>query len=465
MYTTDKGDNLDRYLMGRQFMVIFINFTINLCGSPLAGADAFGMPQIIQDIFLGSGIAMVLVVVTIGQLTAQVNASHCMLDYINTHFMTFTLWVTLAIEMTGFMHACYLIQMAAYKLAGKPVESNEAPRTGLQAAFFWGRCLMSCAVLIFSLAVTMEALFGGRTTMWDGVPGGVSVLLFVLLMSVVGMLEGMQIAFFAVTKLPEAERGNAPFAVKVCNLLFEGGGRNLPGFMVGRQLTVTLCFFVIARVTTITNEIGVDENIFGVSDPIQKLFNLGFLGALITTILASISWQLVASAFPVQFLSNPLVYVLLKIALALEATGICAGAWFLAIIHKKIAGFQRDEVYVGTAEERAEAAKNKDPTLPKHEIAEAHLGTVGFLDHLPKEWIAKFENGNFFPERRNTILANISNLRELISSAESPDEKHAYETALKLEVAALKKLNEEEQSIRDLSKEGDLELGTETDES
>eukprot|EP00980_Cylindrotheca_fusiformis_P024860 scaffold12617_cov91-Cylindrotheca_fusiformis.AAC.4 len=26
-----KGNNLDRYLMGRQFMVIFINFTINLC--------------------------------------------------------------------------------------------------------------------------------------------------------------------------------------------------------------------------------------------------------------------------------------------------------------------------------------------------------------------------------------------------------------------------------------------------
>lgn len=34
-----KGDNLDRYLMGRQFMVIFINFTINLCGAVLRLSD------------------------------------------------------------------------------------------------------------------------------------------------------------------------------------------------------------------------------------------------------------------------------------------------------------------------------------------------------------------------------------------------------------------------------------------
>eukprot|EP00526_Cylindrotheca_closterium_P028823 CAMPEP_0113617688 /NCGR_PEP_ID=MMETSP0017_2-20120614/8918_1 /TAXON_ID=2856 /ORGANISM="Cylindrotheca closterium" /LENGTH=56 /DNA_ID=CAMNT_0000527109 /DNA_START=1 /DNA_END=167 /DNA_ORIENTATION=- /assembly_acc=CAM_ASM_000147 len=56
-------------------MVIFINFTISLCGSPLEGASVLGLPQWVSDIFLGSGIAMVLTNVNIGQLTAQVNAS------------------------------------------------------------------------------------------------------------------------------------------------------------------------------------------------------------------------------------------------------------------------------------------------------------------------------------------------------------------------------------------------------
>merc|ERR1739846_74564 len=95
-----------------------------------------------------------------------------------------------------------------------------------------------------------------------------------------------------------------------------------------------------------------ESNIFNVGNSAQELFNTGLLGALFLTIMGSISWQLVASAFPLAFMQNPLTYYLLVIALGLEATGICQGAWVLAAIHRKISGFQRDEVYIGTAEER-----------------------------------------------------------------------------------------------------------------
>jgi silicon transporter len=445
-----KGDNLDRYLMGRQFMVIFINFTISLCGAPLAGAEALGLPDWIQSVFLGSGIAMVLTVVTVGQLTAQVNASHCMLDYINNHFMTFTLWMTLIIEKTGVMHSCYLIQYFFYWLAGKPVVTYEEPKTGVQAAFFYGRCLWSVAILFFAMAVTLEGLFNGQTTMWDGVPNGVSVVLFFLLMGVVGMLEGMQIAFFAVSKLPKSQRGEHPMAMKTCELLFRGEGRNLPGFMVGRQMCVTLCFFVVARVTTLDIEIGVDENIFGVSDPVQRFFNMGFLGAIITTILASISWQLVASAFPLEFLSNPLVYFFLQAALLLEATGICSGAWFLGIIHKKISGFQLDEVYIGTPEERAAMDKADLSSERGDSVAEAHIGTnvlhyAPGANTIPDEWKSqKFVNSRSFSERRGDILTNIKDLREQIGKSETKDERAAFESGLGMEVSALQTLNEEQ---------------------
>jgi hypothetical protein len=37
-----KGDNLDRYLMGRQFMVVLTVFTINLSGGPLADRRNLG---------------------------------------------------------------------------------------------------------------------------------------------------------------------------------------------------------------------------------------------------------------------------------------------------------------------------------------------------------------------------------------------------------------------------------------
>lgn len=201
-----------------------------------------------------------------------------------------------------------------------------------------------------------------QNSMWEGVPGWLSIVLFFAFMAVVGMLEGMQIAFFAVAKMSEEERAESKWAKKTCDVLFEGEGRNLPGFMVGRQMCVTLCFFIVARVTTIKLNDG-DDNIFGVPDGIQAFFNTGLLGALITTIVASITWQLVASAFPMAFLSTPVTYVLLKFCLFLEWTGLCQGAWVVARVHRRIIGFKRDEVYIGSAEDRANL-KIDDPEKP-----------------------------------------------------------------------------------------------------
>mmetsp|Transcript_45417 Transcript_45417/g.84097 ORF Transcript_45417/g.84097 Transcript_45417/m.84097 type:complete len:504 (-) Transcript_45417:182-1693(-) len=372
------GDNLDRYLMGRQFMVIFIAFMINLSGAPLPGAELWGLPDAMLAIFLGSGIGMILMTAMIGQLNSQVNASHCMLDYINNYFAVFTFYVAMAVEFSGLMHFSYVIQLVVGQLAGKPIESNEPPKTGGVLMFFWFRVIVSLAVLCFALAVTLSALFNGQTTIWPGVPPAVGVILFFLLMSVIGLLEGMQIAFFAVAKLQKSERGKAKFAMKTCDLLYRGKGRNLSGFMIGRQLCVTLCFFVVARVSTLA--VGPeDENIFGVSDGVQAFFNTGLLGAVITTNIGSISWQLVASAFPIAFLSNPFVYVMLVWCLFLEATGICSGAWVLAGIHKKIAGFKRDEVYIGTAEERA--AKNMADDENELHVGAGHMVKLpGFAD-------------------------------------------------------------------------------------
>merc|ERR1719237_382506 len=293
----------------------------------------------------------------IGQLATQVDASHCMLDYINNRFALFTLYTAMAIEFTGVMHSSYLIEYILAAVSGKPRQTKEGPKSVFQLVFFWGRVLMSLAILGFSLAVTFAAIFQGKTTMWDGVPKIVSVFLFIVLMCVVGMLEGMQIAFFAVAKLPADKRGNGFFAKKTCDLLFNGNGQGLPGFMIGRQLSVVACFFIVARVTTLNVEVGTGENIFGVSDGVQEFLNTGLHAAVITTILASITWQLAASAFPLAFLASPFTYVLLVIALSLEASGVCAGAWALARVVKKVMGLQYDEVYVGTPEERVDKAK------------------------------------------------------------------------------------------------------------
>jgi len=377
MTVVNKGDNLDRYLMGRQFLVLALVFLENLAGHPSnPDLQIFGLPIWVNKALIHTGLALFFMTAMIGKISAQVNASRCMLDYVNNTFALGTMWVSMMIEMSGLLHCCYLAQILFAKAAGQPLESKEEPRTSIQQLFFWGRVLLSLAILVFAFTVTLTALFDDRTTMWEGVHPWITVILFFFFMSIVGMLEGMQIAFFAVAKMSEEDRGRSSWAKRTCDVLFAKNGRNLPGFMVGRQMCVTLCFFVIARVTTITPTKDGEDNILGFEDGIQKFFETGLLGALITTIVASIMWQLVASSFPMAFLSTPITYILLRWCLFLEWTGLCQGSWVFAMILRKIAGYKRDEVYIGTAEER-KAKHQKDPTMSKddaeYNVVPGHL--------------------------------------------------------------------------------------------
>jgi len=286
-----------------------------------------------------------------------------------------------------------------------------------QGPFFWLRVLLSLAILVFAFLVTLSAIFNDQTTMYEGVSPSMTVVLFFIFMSIVGMLEGMQIAFFAVAKMTVEERNKSAWAKRTCDVLFANDGRNLPGFMVGRQMCVTLCFFIIARVTTIRLNEG-DENIFGYNDGVQTFFETGLLGALITTIVASIMWQLVASAFPMAFLSTPLTYVLLRWCLFLEWTGICQGSWVFAMILRKAMGYKRDEVYIGTAEERA--AKAKQDLTRSADKEEYNKAAPGHL--YPKELGVPTLPSSFAPRMKS--LEELRDLeRDLVKHKKDVDDR------------------------------------------
>jgi hypothetical protein len=170
-------------------------------------------------------------------------------------------------------------------------------------------------------------------------------------MCFVGMMEGMQIALFAVLKMPKEELRNHKVANANCELTFSG--RNLQAFLIGRQICVTICMFVVARITTLDIAEG-EDTIFGVSSGLQNFFNTGLLGALITTIVGSLAWRIIGSSFPLAFLSNPLIYVIIRLCLLLEASGVCSGAWVLALIQKAIIRLKLDEEYIGFSDKKSE---------------------------------------------------------------------------------------------------------------
>jgi len=305
---------------------------------------------------------MILTTIVLGQLTSQVNASYCMLDFINSYAMLFSTYFSLGIEMSGLLHSVYLVQNVASLISGKPIETNEPPRDAGQNALFWGRVLISLAVLGFSLAVVLDALFKGWTGIWEGVPPVAAIFIIIFVLIIVGIMEGMQIAAFAVVKLDASEyRDTHKIAAANCDLLFRGS--NLGRFLIGRQMFVCTLMFVAARCFSINKDhedIIAGSTSFEASPGFQEFINTGLLGAVVTTILGSLIWRIFASNFPLAFLSNPIIYVIIRICLGIEATGLCSSAWALGKVHKMLVGYQPDSAYIAAEGAGADTALEEE---------------------------------------------------------------------------------------------------------
>ena len=356
MEIVQKDDNVERFIIGRQFLVVLVVFVTNLMASAIPDADVVGLHEDVSKVFLDSGAALILVAIILGQLTSQISATTCMIDFINNRVMLFTIYAALAIEASGILHCTYLVQMIFSYFAKTTSDPNHqsSERSMFQKTLFWSKVCLSVVLLVFALHTTLLALFEGQTAMWEGVPGAVSVLLFFALMGLVGLMEGIQIALFAVLRMSEEELSSNRSAFSCCKLAFEG--RNFEAFLIGRQIAVTMCMFIIARISTI--EVDIDDpdsdNIFSVKDGTQEFLNTGLLGAIITTIFASLAWRIIASSFPLAFMSNPLIYGIIWFCLILEKSGLCSAAWLLATVQKYILCYKADEIYLCTLEKMSD---------------------------------------------------------------------------------------------------------------
>ncbi len=125
-----KGDNMERFIVGQQFLVVLVVFIINLLAKATRDVDVLRLLKVVSEILLATGISVILVTIMVGQLMAQVNVANCMLDFINNYFMLFTTYMLLDIEMSGLLHSVYLVKIVFSKIAGKPSKSKEVRHVG-----------------------------------------------------------------------------------------------------------------------------------------------------------------------------------------------------------------------------------------------------------------------------------------------------------------------------------------------
>mmetsp|Transcript_9446 Transcript_9446/g.26091 ORF Transcript_9446/g.26091 Transcript_9446/m.26091 type:complete len:571 (+) Transcript_9446:234-1946(+) len=371
-----EGDNLNRFIVGRQFLVVLVVFCLNLCCTPTEEEEPSDksripfFPKVIDQVFLESGLAVMIITVILGQLSAEVNATNCMLDFINTPVVHVSTWICLLIEESGLLHSVYLVQWF-FALTAKddsPSSSSNDDQDAVkeekqaqhgqeftsfrQAALYWIRVLVSFAFVAYAMVVTFAALMNTQTTMYHtGLPNYASVVIFLCLIGFLGMLEAMQIALFAVVNLPEKALRRHPVAQANCELAFTGN--NFQAFLIGRQMFVTFSMFLLARITTTDVDPDISPvTVLGMPPTLQNFFNTGLPGALITTVVASLAWRIIAACFPVEFMASPLVYITIQSCLLVEATGIFSAAWLMADGLKVATGLRNDEEYLGSMGQR-----------------------------------------------------------------------------------------------------------------
>ena len=110
-----KGDNIEKFLMGRQvFVVCSVFFAAKL--TTIHGRDnngdsdfLFYVPQIVQTLLLETGLLACVVVVIVAQLMPQIVASIYPVQFLELLVMRPAYWACIALESTGLTHFCWVL--------------------------------------------------------------------------------------------------------------------------------------------------------------------------------------------------------------------------------------------------------------------------------------------------------------------------------------------------------------------
>ena len=197
------------------------------------------------------------------------------------------------------------------------------------------RFVLSFCLLIFSGIVTCYAILEQKTSMWKGVPGWASLIIFIMVLFLLGVMEGLQIALIELKRQePESYMESHPKAYKLGKFAMKGD--NVERFLMGRQVFVVCLVFFAAKLTTIhgTSESGF---LFYVPDWVQALFlETGLLACVVVVIIAQLMPQIVASLYPTQFLELLVMRPAYWACIILETSGLTHICWVLAWLLSKL---------------------------------------------------------------------------------------------------------------------------------
>lgn len=385
--------NLERFVLGRQFLVLFIVFfiaKITTVDDPLRNPD--DPPLGLQKGFINfgqTGFAATHFVAIIGQLVSQMIAARYFLDFINMRVMhALVALPSLFMEWTGVVHTSYVLKgLFSYVMPPTAHPAAEAEAGWGARAAHVGRCVVSCIVWGFAAACVFAALGKGWTNMPGDMHGALNIVIFVVLWFVLCFMEGLQIASTAMVRTDRARLAETnPRAARNAELVVAGD--NLQSFFIGRQLIVAAMMFVLANMSTADDDIRPQHTVLGLPDIIQEIFlETGILGAIFI-VVGQLTARIVATSFPGAYMGIPvLTWAGIWIAFIIDAIGIVHVAWLLTDIVAKLGGFQPDPTSMSASDaaagEEGKRGEGKESESKENELSRlVKAGGDGGIDNV-----------------------------------------------------------------------------------
>jgi hypothetical protein len=351
-----KGPNVERFLVGRQFLLLFNGFLASRLGGAASEEFSIGSWDWISEpsqFFISNSIFL-LIVILLFQLVSQLMAAEKMLDFLELPLAGYytVLLPTLFVESIGLTHSTYMLKDGLAWAVGID-RSEEDPAKKMNKNFFYYlRCLISISAVLFAGTFLVKGWIMAQTAAtsgagWRFLPPAASVVVSVFFLFIMSCAEGLQVSALALQHENNAELATtAPKAYAITQILFKG--RNMQAFLVGRQFFVALMMILLGRVTGYAGGGGAlvcdgpdvgsgsgavpcEGEDWGMGAGFNEwLLQTGFMGAVFVVNVAQLASQVTASIFPVGFINNRVLKWLLQIMLMVEASGLVNACWPVA---------------------------------------------------------------------------------------------------------------------------------------
>jgi len=218
------------------------------------------------------------------------------------------------------------------------MKMGEDTRSDTQKCYDYTRNIYSTCITLGSIALIFYSIGAGLAAL-EG-PPPVLMIILVLVLILLGYLEGLQVAILALERInSEPWKDAKPRGYTNHKLAVANRGLNVQRFLVGRQFFVVFVVFVIANLTTY-KDLKIDwlpRWLF------ISLIQTGLPGALVVLAFGQLMPQLVASSHPITFMNLRGSWFVIQLCLCFEVIGITHFSWVLTKFVRFVFGLRDGE--------------------------------------------------------------------------------------------------------------------------